>query len=47
MGDHFTKLVLIGMITIIYKRFIAQLRKTLMANMGTEIPVQLWNRGPF
>ncbi len=47
MGDHLTKLVLIDMITILYKRFIAQFRKSLMVNIGTEIPVQLWNRGPF
>ncbi len=33
--------------TLIYRRFMAQLRQTLLANMGAEIPVKLWNRGPF
>ena len=33
--------------TILYKRLIEQFRKTLLANLGTEIPVRLWNRGPF
>jgi hypothetical protein len=32
---------------IIYKRFMAQFRKSLLANLGAEIPVKLWNRGPF
>jgi hypothetical protein len=47
MGYLFLIVVLIGMIAIIYKRLIAQLRQSLLANFGAEIPVKLWNRGPF
>jgi hypothetical protein len=47
MGYLFLNVVLIGMIAIIYKRVIAHLRQSLLANFGAEIPVKLWNRGPF
>jgi len=47
MGDLFAILVLMNMKAIIYNRFIIHLRNTFLVNFGAEIPVKLWNRGPF
>ena len=39
--------VLMSMITVIYKRMYAKFRTSLLANIGTQIPVRLWNKGPM
>ena len=47
MGDLFAILVLMYMKAIIYNRFMTHLRNSFLVNFGAEIPVKLWNRGPF
>jgi hypothetical protein len=40
-------LVLKYMKAIIYNLFMVQLKNSFLVNFGAEIPVKLWNRGPF
>jgi hypothetical protein len=35
------------MITIMYKRLIVKFKSSLLENLGTQIPVKLWNKGPL
>ena len=39
--------VLNDMKSSLYKRFMLRFRNSLLQNLGTEIPVRLWNKGPL
>ncbi len=47
MGDLIHFLELNYMKTNIYSLFMVQLKNSFLMNFGAEIPVKLWNRGPF
>ena len=47
IGLPFPFLGIKDMKTFIYKRIIAKFKNSLLENMGTHIPVKLWNKGPL
>jgi len=47
MGYLFEAGVLISMKASFYKRFMLRFRNSLLQNLGTEIPIRLWNKGPL
>ena len=47
MGYLFNLQVLTGMKASLYKRFMLWFKNSLLKNLGTEIPVRLWNKGPL